>query len=126
MDDLVAENEIRAINKLCVGGHVNIIQVFQSGNLPFPGSSRFFIDMELCDRKLDEWITSNREVQVSQIYEYPPGFQELQIWNILSQIANGLAFIHDNDEIHRDLKPSNGTLPIPFNIWFLISYSSLQ
>lgn len=30
------------------------------------------------------------------------------VWVILSQITNGLNFIHLQKEIHRDLKPSNG------------------
>jgi len=33
-----------------------------------------------------------------------------QVWNIMSQIAGGLSFIHSNKEVHRDLKPQNGIL----------------
>jgi len=36
----------------------------------------------------------------------PPSL--IQIWNIMSQITNGVMFIHDEGEIHRDLKPQNG------------------
>lgn len=39
---------------------------------------------------------------------YPPDFRVMGIWNIVMQVANGLAFIHHHNEVHRDLKPRNG------------------
>ena len=73
-------NEIRAAVKLCtVGQSGNTIEVIRCGQLPrYP---YFFIDMELCDFNLETYIL---------------------------QFANGVAFIHRNNEVHRDLKPRNG------------------
>lgn len=31
----------------------------------------------------------------------------MQIWNVMRQIAGGVAFLHDHNEVHRDLKPHN-------------------
>ena len=87
--------------KLCNGSHSNIITVFSHGE--FPNGSYAFIDMELCDLSLDEYIKSKWSVSP---VEGPP--KEYQIWNVMEQIASGLSFIHKNNEIHRDLKPSNG------------------
>jgi len=109
---------MRAVNKLC-HGHFNIVKVFASGHLNHSGLSRFFIDMELCDTDLENWMQRHREIQAAQMYECPPGFQELQLWNIVRQIADGLVFIHEKMEIHRDLKPSNGNLLVSLYLLFL-------
>jgi serine/threonine protein kinase len=84
--------------------------VFGFGHLNSSGLLRFFIDMEVCDTDLETWIQRDRGIQAAQTYECSPGFQELQVWNIVRQIADGLVFIHEQKEIHRDLKPSNGNL----------------
>lgn len=33
---------------------------------------------------------------------------EMEMWNIMSQIASGISYIHSQGEVHRDLKPLNG------------------
>jgi serine/threonine protein kinase len=104
LDASLIRNEIRAIKKLCNGTNKNIVEVFGVGE--FPDSSYLFIDMELCDLNLDEYMKGNWTV--IQVHGYPPGFRETQLWNIMKQIANGISFIHITDEVHRDLKPRNG------------------
>ena len=34
--------------------------------------------------------------------------REMEMWNIMTQISNGVAYIHGQGEVHRDLKPLNG------------------
>jgi len=36
-----------------------------------------------------------------------PRMRTVQIWNMMEDTSNGLAYIHGLNEIHRDLKPRN-------------------
>jgi serine/threonine protein kinase len=93
------QNEARATKKLCGSSpHINIVHVLGQGILPL--SPFYYIDMELCDQNLETYIYNRRDPQLSG--------EELEIWDIMRQIANGVKFIHNHGEIHRDLKPSNG------------------
>ena len=57
-----------------------------------------FIQMELCDLNLKEWIEKRDEYEM---FDYDHSL------NIMKQIVTGLEFIHQNDLIHRDIKPAN-------------------
>ena len=98
------KNEVRAIKKLCNGSHEKLVEVFDVGDLPLHA----LIDMELCDGDLDDY---NKSFWKQQAYNQSAEMQTQPIWNIMKQIANGLAFIHRKKEIHRDLKPKNGHCP---------------
>jgi len=101
----VVANEVRAIRKLCNGTHENIIEVFDIGE--FPDRSYTFIDMELCDVNLDEYNKAIWKVDI--VHRIEPDLRALQVWNIMKQIANALAFLHRKREIHRDVKPQNSS-----------------
>jgi len=69
-----------------------------------------FIDMELCDIDLGQYIAGARGVV---------GLHGLPIWDkhnpdiffiaaIMQQMLSGLAFIHSRNKVHRDLDPNNG------------------
>jgi serine/threonine protein kinase len=89
------------MTKLCDGSNENIIKVIQTGN--FEDLSFAYIDMELCDMDLDEYIKMKWS-----LYPIDGIPDECRIWDIMTQIAGGLTFVHSKKEIHRDLKPSNG------------------
>ena len=94
------DNEINAITKLCTtGAHGNIVVVLRHGWLK--SSPYYFIDMELCDKSLEQYIQTSK-VEIDGI------------WRIMGDITNGVAFIHSHKEVHRDLKPRNSTLSSPF------------
>src|SRR5271169_4827862 len=81
--------------------HKNVITVMKHGWLSSSDdsiSSLYYIDMELCDENLDRYM---KRARVSV------GLGQLEIWDIMLQITNGVAFIHGLDEVHRDLKPKN-------------------
>jgi serine/threonine protein kinase len=106
-------NEIRASVKLCkTGAHKNIVAVFDLGNLP--NTIFYFIDMELCDMNLDTYIYSRSTPKlvdkIPYFFNATATERAAQIKNIMLDIANGLVFIHDHNEVHRDLKPHNGRL----------------
>jgi serine/threonine protein kinase len=105
------QNEIRAVEKLCVKStHENIVSVLQHGNLA--DSPYYFFDMDLCAFNLETYLLLLWKETKDDIGMEVPQCRDRSsmrsIWNIMSQIANGLAFIHTHHEIHRDLKPRNG------------------
>jgi serine/threonine protein kinase len=105
------QNEVRVINKLCAnGGNKNIVGVLGHGWI----NDRYYFDMELCIFNLEDYIVSNaRETFGLSKYFSPSAMEDeqgcLSLWGIMSQITNGLTYIHFQHELHRDLKPRNST-----------------
>jgi serine/threonine protein kinase len=105
------ENEIRAAEKLCKpGAHKNIVAMIERGKFPLAGY--YFLDMELCDLSLENYIqrkwTPLMEQKVSYFtVEIPSRMKIAHIWDIMEDVTRGLSFIHNHKEIHRDLKPRN-------------------
>ena len=104
---------MRAVAKLCMAQHThqNIVSVFDHGRL---SAFLYFIDMELCDLNLEQWIYRSWDHLTVQklpflTAELPPRARMGQVWDIMEDITRAVAFIHGAHEIHRDLKPSNGS-----------------
>jgi serine/threonine protein kinase len=116
------ENEVRVIKKLCgPGTNTNIVEVLKIGELH--GSGCYFIDMELCDITLLQYIYSvpptpeyDRRSFPCFVRDAPSSLKATQIWNVMKHISNGVVFIHSMNEIHRDLKPSNSTLQFSLSL----------
>ena len=102
-----ADNEVRALKKLCQNNHTNIIQVFNYGQLNSDGAV-YFIDMELCDMSLENYLQGQELEHVSWAAIRAQEEVLSHAYNILQQILNGLIFIHSLHEVHRDLSPANG------------------
>ena len=102
------DNEVRAIRKLCQNQHPNVVQVFDYGQLN-PDSMIHFIDMELCDISLANYLLGQ---ELSGLASWTTVREQDEIpthaYNILQQILNGLLYIHCLEEVHRDLSPQNG------------------
>ena len=104
------DNEIRAVTKLCKSGHANIVQVFEFGLLK-DDSAWHFIDMELCDFTLENYIRGDEtppllsweQVKLQKLFH-------TTISDINGQILEGLIFIHGHREVHRDLSPQNSNV----------------
>ena len=88
-----------------------------------PDSSYNFIDMELCDMSLHEYIYADSDdaVPASQApplkfrRDVPSPSKAIQIWQVMKQIADGVTFIHAHNEVHRDLKPKNSIVALSQN-----------
>lgn len=115
------KNEARIVSSIQEsGGHENIIKILNHGWLK--GSVNvYFIDMELADFTLADYIDS-RNVNESSTVDFdrikssmsalvPKNCslpqRLLNTWTIGSHIARGLEFMHARNHVHRDLKPSN-------------------
>lgn len=100
------KNEIRAVQKLCRSSHPNVVQILEFGQLK-RDSKFYFIDMDLCDFSLAQYIQCG--VEVPGLVDWQIARQQPQnIFEITGQIIEGLIFIHKNEEVHRDLSPENG------------------
>jgi serine/threonine protein kinase len=76
--------------------------------------------MELCEFDLADFILNNfvfpasngkREEAIESCSELSLKQRFRIITMIMTNISNGLAFIHSRNEVHRDLKPANGVCP---------------
>lgn len=87
--------------------------VYILGDGYFPVHSLYYIDMELCDLTLDDWIKRENWPESSERdspfldEESSEGWRKWQVLCILGHIAGGTAHIHRHALVHRDLKPSN-------------------
>ena len=73
--------------------------------IPIEGKPKdlvLFIQMELCESTLQEWLRQLNEFQSEKFRRI-----EEKILYCFTDILNGVAFIHQNGYIHRDLKPTN-------------------
>ena len=87
---------------------MNIVQVFDHGLLSqYP---YYFIDMELCDFNLHDFIHRKNHPESSKSIPYFSQRDDSisQIWTIMSQVASGVEYIHRQGQVHRDIKPANG------------------
>ena len=103
LDPKIIANEARAVRELCTpGAHPNIIAVIMHGELP--SAQLYFIDMELCDINLSQYI--HGAITLPSIPNFTRDPQ--QIGQIMKHIASGVKYIHSRNVVHRDLKPDNG------------------
>ena len=96
-------NYSRAITKLCLAGHRNIIRVLSHG---WTGSC-YIVDMELCSSTLLEYIKGKGCWEGKS--EHTTGNRKLyETFEIMRQLSEAIRFVHSQGEVHRDVTPYNG------------------
>lgn len=102
--------EAHVVDELFVDGrgHENLVKVKPThGWIKHTFSYHYYIDMELCDFNLSEYIrdedVSFREANIGYSKQSPS-----DLLNIASQLISGVVFIHQHGMVHRDLTPKNG------------------
>jgi serine/threonine protein kinase len=112
-------SELQNIQRICSGKHDNIVRVLGHGSFGLDTYTHF-IDMELCDLNLEQYIYQGLEWQAHHTLTPKSRFlttdltfaqrtiDELQI---LRQILQGVEYLHSNNKIHRDLHPRNSMRP---------------
>lgn len=106
MEDI--QQELRAVDSLCrYEPHRNIVAVTKYGRLDF--GSFYFLDTELCDLNLDNYIyrqwTSTMHQDVTYFTTEPSSHMRMgHIWKIMEDVNNGVAFIHQRKQIHETTK----------------------
>jgi serine/threonine protein kinase len=90
------QDDIAEVNALLhVRGHPNIVRVYGA----IMEQNSLIINMEYLSRSLSDLLKTAR-----QNNEY---FGEEYIWDLMSQIAEGLYYMHQRGIMHRDIKPAN-------------------
>lgn len=116
------KKEVEAVTKICAtGGNENIVHILKHG--PLPSTDYYYIDMELCDVNLADYISTsynrtvllpttelqNAKEPVFILYPLTPSrVHQENVYSIMSHIVCGLQFLHQHQLAHRDLKPKNG------------------
>jgi serine/threonine protein kinase len=87
--------------------NINVIKLLQReiGQLP---TGESFLDMELCDLDLRQYLDNHKECQQWWLHSLESGQRTMFIVGIMQQLLNGLYYIQSFGLAHRDLKPDNG------------------
>ena len=115
------EQEARIIGSLLESDvHPNLVTIFHHGWI-ISSFNMYFIDMELCNLSLFDYIKCKRENRpLSDFGIEKPSNPVIvgnscelvesahNIWTIGAHVARGLQFLHSRNYVHRDLNPKNG------------------
>jgi len=96
---------ILALYRTDGGGHQYIVRILAKIGI-YPN---IFIDMELCDLNLEDFIHAKKGTMPICFAKYVAvPFRWQQICHVMWHISKGIEFLHSKGMVHGDLKPVNG------------------
>ena len=95
-EGMTMEKVMQEVTMLAKLDHNNIVKAYHKLHKTTEEFNYLFVIMELCTSTLDDTLKAN-----------PNGVPIKEARNILSQIVDGVAYLHSKKIIHRDLKPAN-------------------
>ncbi|TMS38498.1 hypothetical protein L596_005212 [Steinernema carpocapsae] len=88
------ETKLREVEKhQALSRHPNLVHFVRA----WEERGFFYIQTELCDRSLDQYIVDTPDCTVS----------EPKLWGLFFDMLQGIEFLHSRDFIHVDIKPDN-------------------
>ena len=100
-------------------GHVNLVKILNHGLLKhYPDGEElpcYVIDMELGEQNLADYVAQCFSAQRDQCDH---GIAELEIWDIVRQIASGTSYLHEKHMLYVPIKPENSDYPSPQKLTF--------
>ncbi|XP_014790567.1 eukaryotic translation initiation factor 2-alpha kinase 1 isoform X2 [Octopus bimaculoides] len=85
----------------------------QGSPLIYKSCKTLYIQMELCEQTLEDWLNSRNSEDDKPLVERIDTVNNLKI---LQETVEGLEFIHSRGIIHRDIKPANIFLKENFSV----------
>ncbi|XP_074654399.1 eukaryotic translation initiation factor 2-alpha kinase 1-like [Tubulanus polymorphus] len=86
---------------------LQLVSVQNSSSFLLKGQLNLYIQMELCDLTLSDWILERNQDVASSSKDVFDCIKEKMVNGLFVQVLSGLQFIHSKGFIHRDIKPRN-------------------
>ena len=121
-DDYITNEQVRRNfdKEACILGglsHPNVVKLMCCGIWEYDGMKQRFLGMEKMEMDLSKYLENKHSKKITPLVAI----------DLMSQIAEGVSYLHDMKVAHRDLKPSNILLtPLVIPNWIGEGYAKVK